>query len=119
MSHLVHSMAGAVAEEKVSPSVHGSGCDNMDSQYQYRLAGIAVCNATYLGGGRNVITPEEWKRNEGRLNALFECARTAAAQIVAGHWRAIEGVAAQLLEREQLSGAEVAEIVAANRVSAV
>jgi hypothetical protein len=39
----------------------------------------------------------------------------AAQQLVATHWAAIEKVAGLLLEREQLSGDEVAAIVESHR----
>jgi hypothetical protein len=113
MPHLIHSMAGAFAEEKVNPQARGRDCNDLDIKHQHRLAMYAMCNPTKVKPifGRLLWVPGEQKRIEGPVNALKESARTAAARIVAEHWSAIEEVAARLLERERLSGAEVADIV--------
>jgi ATP-dependent Zn protease len=102
MPHLVHSMAGAIAEAKVNPHVHGSGCDAWDVQHQRRLATLAFWNVT---------TPEGQEQIEDRVNALLESAREEAVRLVEERWAAIEQVASLLIRKRRLGAAEVARIV--------
>jgi hypothetical protein len=116
LPHLVQSMAGIFAECQVNPHPRewqeAAGDDMEDMR---RVARLAICESVREDDGQFLFTPEGIRQGRPRMRALRDRAMAATVQLIDEHWPAIEQVAARLLERGRLTGAEVATIVAANR----
>jgi ATP-dependent Zn protease len=110
---LVQALAGPYAESLVNPRVLQEGGARGDLDEARKVAVLAVCEATDTGGGRMTITPEEQKRNEGRIHSLLMEANQRAMQLIDDHRHAIATVAGVLAARMELSGEEVKSIVEA------
>jgi hypothetical protein len=113
LPYIIHSWAGPLAESKVNPHV-GDGeyeAHRLDLESNYRFAALSICNPTKGADGLREITREERERNFDRVQALCDRGLVAAAKLVQTYWPAIEEVAALLLKRKRLTGAEVAAIV--------
>jgi hypothetical protein len=113
LPHIIHSMAGFLAESKVNPHVNDSEFDGhrVDVEDANWVAIVSICDSTKGADGFQVITREERERNDDRVQAVFRRGVVAAAKLVETYLPAIEEVAALLLKRKRLTGAEVAAIV--------
>jgi hypothetical protein len=93
--------------------------DVVESAFQDDFAGarmvatVAVCTSVDRGDGKMFFPPEEIQRRQPQLSAMIRRALEAAEQLVSDHWSAIAKVSSLLLERQELTGDEVAEIVRA------
>ena len=116
MPRLVQLMAGPLAESAVNPAAdYGSG-PSSDLEGARQVAVIAICEAV-LDGTRSQIDAAEQRRNEPRIIALLDSAEVAAADLVRNYDQAITRVASLLLEREVLSGEDVADVVSKNLIA--
>ena len=110
MPHLVHSMAGPFAEASINERASEFSGHHGDVEDAKRLAAFSLCEFVETEEGMQ-ITIEELKKNETQLNSLIHSAVQSAIQLVEANWRAIVRVADLLVERKELTGAEVAAIV--------
>ena len=112
LPHIAQCLTGPYAESLLNPGVlyHGAASEDMNSAR--RVAAVALCKATKSRNGMTTIAPEEIERNQDRIHALIMKGNDVAIRVVKDHWIAITQVAELLIERKQLSGAEVAAIVA-------
>ena len=108
---VIQIMAGNIAESVVHPECRNYGAHQMDLEDARQRVAIALCKPVDRGDGKLEITGEEMQRNMPRLRGVFDRAHDATTQLVKDNWPAIERVAALLMERKQLSGAEVAAVV--------
>jgi hypothetical protein len=113
LQHMIYSWAGALAESTVNPHVKDREYDGhrMDVESANRVAFLSICEATTGADGLREITREERMRNVDRVQAISDRGLVAAAKLVQTYRPAIEEVAALLLKRKRLTGAEVAAIV--------
>jgi hypothetical protein len=111
LPHLIHTLTGPLAESMVNPFAYEFGGHEMDREDARHIAAAAICEITTMPDGSMGVTADERRRHGPRLDALFDAAASAAYELVVEHWLAIQMVAALLVERKQLSGAEVAAIV--------
>jgi hypothetical protein len=113
LPHIIHSMAGPLAEGMVNPHVKDREYDGhrMDVESANWVAFVSICDSTTGADGLQEITREERMRNVDRVQAVSHRGLVAAAKLVQTYRPAIEEVAALLLKRKRLTGAEVAAIV--------
>jgi ATP-dependent Zn protease len=111
LPHMVLSMAGPIAEGHVNRHAMRHGGQVNDMEGARRVGAFAICPLIEGPDGRLEVTAEELQRNSDRLRVLWDRSIDDAFRLVDGHRKAIGTVAALLLERESLSGDEVAAIV--------
>jgi hypothetical protein len=116
LPYMVQGLAGIFTECQINPhNREWQEAAGDDMEDMGRVERLAICESVREDDGHFVFTPEGIQRGAPRMLALRERAMAATMQLIEEHWPAIEQVAARLLERGRLTGAEVAAIVAADR----
>jgi hypothetical protein len=110
LPHMILALAGPVAESAIHHQAFRFGGCDLDFKNVRDMAVIALDIGTVQPDGL-LITPDELKQNRNRLEALMERAASATVDLINQHFAAIKTVAKLLLERQEVSGEEVAAIV--------
>jgi ATP-dependent Zn protease len=109
--YVVQVLAGPIAEATINPDYFRcKGSDAHDRESARMIATIAVCEAVHRDG-RVGITPEEQERNQDRIGKFLKEACEEVGNFVHQNTQTIVEVANALIERESLTGDEVAAIV--------
>jgi hypothetical protein len=113
MPHLVRHFTGSFAELAVNPLALECGGDAPDREQAELIAKVAICESIVDESGILRVSAEEVGRTEERWSMLLFAARVLAKDLVDANRGKIAAVANALLERKELTGDEVASIVAA------
>jgi hypothetical protein len=109
-SRMVQCYTGFRAEIKENPAASKTFRFALDEEDAYELAAIWFSRATLKDDGTILDVPAVFGQHRIRPG-LFAMYRREARELVAKHWPAILKVADLLMEKWELSGAEVAAIV--------
>jgi hypothetical protein len=111
MPYLISLLAGPIAESVVRgdmADMEGSSDDALKARVVAQLAVAEKAGKKPPGEADQ----SKLDRDQKRMEAMIEAAGEQAARLVGYHWLAVEAVAAFLGVRQELSGDEIAAIVA-------
>jgi ATP-dependent Zn protease len=109
---MIVALAGGFAQLTVDSSADVSAGAREDHEDAKGMAIAALCGTMDVDGETRV-GDEELARKEDQINALIESAVAATNQFLSVYWNSVIAVTSLLMDREELSGEEVAAIVKA------
>jgi ATP-dependent Zn protease len=109
---MIVALAGGFAQLTVDRSDDVSAGARQDREDAKGMAIAALCETIDVDGEKRVAH-EELARKEDQINALVGSAIAATEQFLSVYWNSVTAVAALLMDREGLSGEDVAAIVKA------
>lgn len=106
-------MAGPIAEARYNDDVAHAGNDQNDRAQAFEIAACALIEPVKVDGKLQITSAMQEAHREAMVQ-MVQDGVFAADKFVTEWWDAIRVVAAELLRRRALSGADVASIVQAN-----